>query len=104
MDLGWLPLIALLIGLYFFFLMAYRLWVAGKALFAAAGRTASLLAELQRYDRSVPEGKQAVTAAGLDQVILERKKLVNRRRKERAERQRRLVNRVREIEIDKRWA
>jgi hypothetical protein len=104
MDLGWLPLIALLIGLYFFFLMAYRLWVAGKALFSAAGRTASLMAELQRYDRSVPEGKQAVTSSELDRVILERKKLVNRRRKEQAERQRRLVNRVREIEIDKRWA
>jgi hypothetical protein len=104
MDLGWLPLIALLIGLYFFFLMAYRLWVAGKALFSAAGRAASLMAELQRYDRSVPEGKQAVTSSELDRVILERKKLVNRRRKKQAERRRRLVNRVREIEIDKRWA
>jgi len=31
MDLSWLPLVALGIGLYFFFLMAYRLWVAGRA-------------------------------------------------------------------------
>jgi hypothetical protein len=104
MDLGWLPIVALLIGLYFFFLMAYRLWIAGKALVAAAGRTAGLLAELQRYDRLVPEGKQAITASELDRVILERKKLVNRRRKAKQERERRLVNRVREIEIDKRWA
>jgi hypothetical protein len=37
-------------------------------------------------------------------VVFERRKLVNRRRKEQAERQRRLVNRIREIEIDKRWA
>ena len=104
MDLSWLPLVALGIGLYFFFLMAYRLWLAGKALFAAAGRTMGLFADLQTYDRSVPDGKQAVTSADLERVVLERRKLVNRRRKDQAERQRRLVNRIREIEIDKRWA
>jgi hypothetical protein len=104
MDLSWLPLVALGIGLYFFFLMAYRLWVAGKALFGAASRTMSLFAALERYDRSVPAGKQAVTTADLERVVFERRKLVNRRRKEQAERQRRLVNRIREIEIDKRWA
>lgn len=104
MDLSWVPLLALGIGLYFFFLMAYRLWVAGKALFGAAGRTMELFAELQQYDRSVPEGMRPMTSNDLERVVLERRKLLNRRRKEQAERQRRLVSRIREIEIDKRWA
>jgi hypothetical protein len=90
--------------MYFFFLMAYRFWVAVQALIGAANRTVSLFTELQRYDRSVPAGKQAVTSAELDRVILERRKLATRRRKAQAERQRRLVKRIREIEIDKRWA
>lgn len=104
MDLVWLPLIALLIGLYFFFLMAYRLFVAGRALIRAAGQTLALFAELDRYDRYVPQAKQAVTSGDLERVVLERRKLVIRRRKEQSERQRRLVSRIREIEIDKRWA
>lgn len=104
MDLSWVPLLALGIGLYFFCLMAYRLWLASKALFRAVGRTAALLAELNRYDRSVPAGKPAVTGAELERVLFERRRLVQKRRREQLERQRRLVNRIREIEIDKRWA
>ncbi len=104
MDLSWLPFVALGIGLYFFFLMTYRLWVAGKALFQAASRTMALFSELHRFDRSVPAGKQAVTSSELEAVLFERRKLIQKRRREQLERQRRLVKRIREIEIDKRWA
>jgi hypothetical protein len=104
MDLVWLPILTLCIGLYFFGLGSYRLFIAGRALFGAANRTLALLAEIYQFDKSTPDPKQPVTSADLAEFVLQRKRLQHRRRRERAARQRRLVKRIQEIELDKRWA
>lgn len=104
MDLIWLPFLALGIGLYFFFLSAYRLWLAGKRLFQSIKKTSELGADLMSYERPEVVAKHPVTKEQLVEVLKDRRKLVNKRRKLQVERQRRLINRIREIEIDKRWA
>lgn len=104
MDFAWLPIAAFLIGLYFFALFSYRLVTSSKALFREVSRTNRLLEEIRDYQRIEPEAAQAATEADLEKLLSERRKLRKSRLKRHQERERRLVQRIRDIEIDKRWA
>jgi hypothetical protein len=59
---------------------------------------------MRDYQRIEPERVQAATEADLEKLLSERRKLRKSRLKRHQERERRLVQRIRDIEIDKRWA
>ena len=100
----WLLLLSFFAGIYLLFLTGYRLFQSGKKLSEATSRTGGLLTELANYERVEPLAAKAAGPADLDQNLEARRKLVRQRVRRREERQRRLVNRIREIDVDKRWS
>ena len=100
----WLLLLSFFSGIYLLFLTGYRLFQSGKKLSEATSRTGGLLTELANYERVEPLAAKAAGPADLDQNLEARRKLVRQRVRRREERQRRLVNRIREIDVDKRWS
>lgn len=102
--MSWLLLLSLLAGIYILVLTAYRLFQAGKKMTEAAARTSIMLADLASYEQVQPTPAKANGPADLQQALAARRKLVSDRRRRRETQQRRLVKRIREIEIDKRWS
>ena len=102
--MSWLILVAALVGAYFFGLASYRLFLCGKRFSSVIGRTRELLVELDSYERVDPKAARSMGKADLDRVLAARRALIGRRIRRREDRQRRLVNRIREIDVDKRWS
>jgi hypothetical protein len=102
--MSWLLLLSFLAGIYILVLTAYRLFQAVKKMSEAAARTSKLLADLTSYEQIQPAAAKASGPADLQRALAARRKLVSDRRRRRETQQRRLVKRIREIEIDKRWS
>ena len=100
----WLLLLSFLAGVYVLFLAGYRLFQSGKNLSQVALKTSELLTELASYEKVEPKPAEAVGSADLQRTLQARRKLVRQRARRREDRQRRLVNRIREIDVDKRWS
>ncbi|MFM2023284.1 MAG: hypothetical protein RIR89_676 [Actinomycetota bacterium] len=102
--MSWLILLASLVGLYFFGLAIYRLFLSGKALGIELKRSGELLAELNSFERVEPESAKATTGDDFSRVLAARKVLVRAKIRRREDERRRLINRIREIDVDKRWS
>lgn len=102
--MSWLILLTFLFGLYLLFLTGYRLLQSGKKFAQAARKTSELVEELYSYERAEPQPARAVTSADYQQTLEARRRLVRQRTRRQEDRQRRLVARIREIDVDKRWS
>ncbi len=102
--MSWLILLASLVGFYFFCLASYRLFLSGKALGTELKKSGELLAELNSFERVEPKSAKAVTGEDFSQVLAARKALVRAKIRRREDERRRLINRIREIDVDKRWS
>lgn len=102
--MSWLILLASVLGLYFFGLASYRLFLSGKALGIELKRSGELLAELNSFERVEPESAKAATGDDFSQALSARKALVRAKIRRREDERRRLINRIREIDVDKRWS
>lgn len=102
--MSWLILLTSLLGLYLLFLTGYRLLQSGKNFAQAAQKTNELLAELNSYERLDPQPARAVSSGDFQQTLVARRRLVRQRVRRQEDRQRRLVARIREIDVDKRWS
>lgn len=102
--MSWLILLTFLLGLYLLFLTGYRLLHSSKKFAQAARKTSELVEELSRYELVEPQPARAVTSADYRQTLEARRRLVRQRTRRQEDRQRRLVARIREIDVDKRWS
>jgi len=102
--MSWLILLTFLLGLYLLFLTGYRLLQSVKKFAQAARKTSELVEELSRYELVEPQPARAVTSADYQQTLEARRRLVRQRTRRQEDRQRRLVARIREIDVDKRWS
>lgn len=102
--MSWLILLTLLLGSYLLFLTGYRLFQSAKQFAQAASKTGELITELNSFERVDPQPARAAGSADFQQTLIARKRLVRQRIRRQEERQRRLVARIREIDVDKRWS
>ena len=99
---AWLILGVTLLSLYFLFLVLYRLFLNAKGLQSQIAKTQELVAEAKAFKELEIEPAIAHNMDDIAKVLGERR-AIGRKREKRAEaRQRRLVQRIRDIEIDKR--
>jgi len=94
--------VAVLGGLYALGLSGYRILLAVKAVKAELSRARSLITEIAQAKGELPEPAVPTNDSDLIRVIGERQALKRARARKAEARQRRLVQRIREIEIDKR--
>lgn len=100
---GWLLLGTALLSLYLLGLVGYRLYLNIKGLKAELARSQSLVEQLQQLEAleivpATPHGQNDLAKA-----LLNRRGFERDRAQKREARQRRLVQRISEIEIDKRY-
>lgn len=100
----WLLLAVTVINAYLLGLAGYRLFLSTKQFAREASKTSQLLSELSDYESSAPEPAQAVTKADLETTLAARRALIARRARQREQRERRLISRIRDIDLDKRWS
>lgn len=100
---GWLLLGTAFLSLYALGLVGYRLYLNIKGLKAELSRSESLAHQVQQFEEleivpAKPHGQQDLAKA-----LLNRRSFERDRAQKREARQRRLVQRISEIEIDKRY-
>lgn len=93
---------AVLGGLYALGLSAYRIFLAIKAVRRELERAKGFIADIAQAQTTDPRPALPTTQDDLIRVVGERQALKRARARKAEERQRRLVQRIREIEIDKR--
>lgn len=98
----WLYLAACLAGLYALSLVLYRLFLSVKSLKREISRTQSLLRELMAYEPLEYTPAQSSGRKDLAEVLMARRAFEKKREAKAEARQRRLVERIARIEIDKR--
>jgi len=94
--------IAVLGGLYALGLSGYRIYLAVRALKREVEKAKSLLSDIATAEHNDPTPASPTDRSDLIRVIGERQALKRARARKAEARQRRLVQRIREIEIDKR--
>ena len=94
--------VAALGGLYALGLSGYRIFIAIRALQAQLARAKGLIADVAAAEHNDPTPAVPTNRSDLVRVITERQALKRARARKAEARQRRLVQRIREIEIDKR--
>lgn len=87
-------------ALYVTGLAAYRLYLAIKNLKSEVARSNTLLSEIQSAPANDPLPARAHGTSDLVATIQHRQQLKRARRRKAEERQRRLVQRIRDIELD----
>ncbi len=103
MDLTTIAIwVAVLGGLYALGLSAYRILLAVKAVKKELERAKGFISDIAGTQTEDPEPASPTTRDDLIRVIGERQALKRARARKAEDRQRRLVQRIREIEIDKR--
>lgn len=100
----WLLLAASLAGLYALGLVGYRLFLSGKGLKQQIDQARSLVDQAKAFDELEVTSASPSSAQDLSKLLVRRRAFVRQRRKKAEERQHRLVERIRDIEIDKRKA
>ncbi len=99
---GWLILAVTLVALYLLGLVLYRLYMNAVALKAEIEKSQLLIAQAQQFEKLEIAPAKPSSQQQLAKLMMKRRKLVRSREKKAEDRQRRLVQRVRDIEIDKR--
>ena len=94
--------VAVLGGLYALGLSGYRIFIAVRALKLELAKAKSLISDIASAEHNDPTPATPITQTDLIRVIGERQALKRARARKAEARQRRLVQRIREIEIDKR--
>lgn len=94
--------VAVLGGLYALGLSAYRIFLAVKAVRKELERARGFIADIAGAQTANPEPATPTTQDDLIRVVGDRQALKRARARKAEDRQRRLVQRIREIEIDKR--
>jgi len=89
-------------GLYALGLSGYRIFIAIRALKAQLARAKGLITSIAAAEHHDPTPAVPTNRSDLVRVITERQALKRARAREAEARQRRLVQRIRDIEIDKR--
>lgn len=99
---GWVIVLVTLISLYLLGLVIYRLVLNAKALKAEIDQAQRLIAAAQDFEELAIEPATASTQQQLGKLLANRRSFVRAREKKAEDEQRRLVERVRDIETDKR--
>ena len=94
--------VAVLGGLYALGLSAYRIFLAVKAVKKELERAKGFIADIAGTETKDPAPASPITHDDLIRVVGERQALKRARARKAEDRQRRLVQRIRDIEIDKR--
>ena len=103
MDLTTIAIwVAVLGGLYALGLSGYRIFLAIRALKVQLDRAKGLITDIKTAKPNDPTPAAPTNRSDLVRVISERQALKRSRTRKAGVRQRRLVQRIREIEIDKR--
>ena len=103
MDLTTIAIwVAVLGGLYALGLSGYRIFLAIRALKVQLDRAKGLITDIAAAEHNDPTAAVPTNRSDLVRVITERQALKRARARKAEARQRRLVQRIREIEIDKR--
>ena len=99
---GWLILAVALVSLYFLGLVLYRLYLSARALKLEVEKSQLLIAQAQEFEALEIIPAKPSSQDQLATLRVKRRKFVRSREKKAEDRQRRLIERVRDIEIDKR--
>lgn len=99
---GWVLLATSTAGLYALGLIGYRLLLSARTLNKEADQARRLMAEVQEFDELPLSRAKPSTGSDLGKLLLERHRLNASKDKRAEERRRRLIQGIREIEIDKR--
>lgn len=99
---GWVVLASLLAAIYALTLNLYRLGLSIRSLIAQAKHTSKLVEELLNYEPLQFTEARPSSAADLTNALRARKTFENDREAKRLARQRRLLRRIGNIELDKR--
>ena len=103
MDLTTIAIwVAVLGGLYALGLSGYRIFLAIRALKVQLDRAKGLITDIASAEHNDPTAAVPTNRSDLVRVITERQALKRARARKAEARQRRLVQRIRDIEIDKR--
>lgn len=100
---GWLLLAVTLLALYLLGLVGYRLLLNIKALKRELDRAQSLADQVRQFEELAIEPAKPSGEADLSKALLNRRAFERQRAQRHEARQRRLVQRISEIEIDKRY-
>ena len=98
----WLVLAAIGAGAYVIGLIGYRVSLNLKGLKSEVDKAESLIAEAKAFEQLEPAPAKANNADDLAEVLLNRRRIQKEKEERHQSRQRRLVQRISEIEIDKR--
>lgn len=98
----WLIVGVSLLALYLLGLVLYRLWLNSKALMAEIEKAQGLITEAQQFEELEITPATPAQQKDLGKLMMKRRRFVSEREKKAEDRQRRLVQRIRDIEIDKR--
>lgn len=99
---GWLVIGTILVCLYVLATVIYRLALSVRALIAEVKKTQGLINELKNISPIAVRPAIATTGDDLAKVLIERRAIERKREHRARERQRRLVQRISDIEMDKR--
>jgi hypothetical protein len=99
---SWLILGVSLTSLYVLGLVIYRLSLSARALKLDIEKARQLVAEAQTFDELTISPATPSSHDQLDGLLVKRRSFLSNREKKAQEEQRRLVERIRDIEIDKR--
>lgn len=98
----WLVILASVAGSYFLLLRGYRLMLSLKSLRQEVERSQELIAAAQDFDEIELTEPVANSGADLLKLLRQRHRIKTDREKRAEQRRRRLIQRISEIEIDKR--
>jgi hypothetical protein len=101
---GWVLLGVTLLSLYLLGLTGYRLFLNAKALKQHIDKAKGLVVEAQNFEELEVSAAKPSSSEDLDELLVERRALLRAKEDRASARQRRLVQRISEIEIDKREA
>jgi hypothetical protein len=99
---GWVLLGVTLASLYLLGLAGYRLFLNGKALKQHIDKAQSLIAEAQDYEELAVLPATPSSSEDLSNLLGKRRAYLRAKEERASQRQRRLVQRISDIEIDKR--
>ena len=98
----WLILAVAFLGFYLLGLLGYRLYLNLTALKKEIDKTEHLVTEAKQFEELPIAKAKANDSEDLAKVLLNRRRIQSEKEDRRQARQRRLVQRISEIEIDKR--
>jgi biopolymer transport protein ExbB/TolQ len=99
---GWMLLFVSLAAIYALWLVGYRLLLSAKKLNKEIAKSKDLIAELNSAETAMPDRAEANTGADLLSLLGQRRRNGLAKEQRAKYRRRRLINRIKEIDIEKR--